>query len=158
MSFIPSQIESRNTYLDRVKPFMGKNIIKVFTGQRRVGKSYLLFQIMDLVKNQYPTSAILYINKEDLQFSALKTAQELHDYVINNQANSGKTFVFIDEIQDIIDFQVALRSLVLHENLDVYCTLACRSIGRFDFFLQQVEDTFRLGRRYASAVPSSNGP
>ena len=122
MTFIPSQIESRNSYLDRVRPFIGKNIIKVFTGQRRVGKSYLLFQIMDLVKKQYPKSTILYINKEDLQFSALQTAQELHDYVLKNQGKTGRTFVFIDEIQDIIDFQSALRSLVLYENLDLYCT------------------------------------
>jgi predicted AAA+ superfamily ATPase len=122
MTFIPSQIEFRNTYLDRVRPFIGKNIIKVFTGQRRVGKSYLLFQIMDLVKNQYPKSTILYINKEDLQFSALQTAQELLDYILKNQGKTGQTFVFIDEIQDIIDFQAALRSLVLYENLDLYCT------------------------------------
>lgn len=87
MTFIPSQIKSRNTYLDRVRPFIGKNIIKVFTGQRRVGKSYLLFQIMDLVKKQYPKSTILYINKEDLQFSALQTAQELHDYILESRKN-----------------------------------------------------------------------
>ena len=63
MTFIPSQIESRNTYLDRVRPFIGKNIIKVFTGQRRVGKSYLLFQIMDLVKKQYDLLMVSVLNK-----------------------------------------------------------------------------------------------
>ena len=43
---IPSNIIQRQTYLSRVKPFMGKPIAKVFTGQRRVGKSFMLFQIM----------------------------------------------------------------------------------------------------------------
>ncbi len=87
-----------------------------------MGKSYLLYQIIDLIKNQYSASTILYINKEDLKFSAIQTAQDLHDYIIDNQGKTGRTFVFIDEIQDIVDFQVALRSLVLHENLDLYCT------------------------------------
>lgn len=122
MSFIPSHIEPRATYLERVQPFIGKNLIKVFTGQRRVGKSYLLFQIMEQVKKDYSDCTIVYVNKEDLLFSALQTAQDLHDYVVAHEGKTGKTFVFIDEIQDIIDFQTALRSLVLHENLDLYCT------------------------------------
>lgn len=122
MIVIPSHIEPRSVYLDRVKPFIGKNLIKVFTGQRRVGKSYLLFQIMELVQKDYPASTLVYVNKEDLQFSAIKTAQDLHEYVLAHQGTTGKTFVFIDEIQDIVDFQAALRSLVLLENLDLYCT------------------------------------
>ena len=122
MTIIPSHIEPRSVYLDRVKPFIGKNLIKVFTGQRRVGKSYLLFQIMEQVQKDYPASTLIYVNKEDLQFSAIKTAQDLHEYVLAHQGTTGKTFVFIDEIQDIVDFQAALRSLVLLENLDIYCT------------------------------------
>jgi predicted AAA+ superfamily ATPase len=122
MNFIPSHIEPRATYIERVQPFIGKNLIKVFTGQRRVGKSYLLFQIMEQVKKDYSDCTIVYVNKEDLLFSALQTAQDLHDYVVAHEGKTGKTFVFIDEIQDIIDFQTALRSLVLHENLDLYCT------------------------------------
>lgn len=118
---IPPNVQERPHYIDRVKPFMEKNIIKVFTGQRRVGKSYLLFQLMQLIKN-VDGIAILYINKEDLAFSSLVTADDLHNYVIENKASSGKTYVFIDEIQDILNFEVALRSLLLHEDLDLYCT------------------------------------
>ena len=98
MTIIPSHIEPRSVYLDRVKPFIGKNLIKVFTGQRRVGKSYLLFQIMEQVQKDYPASTLIYVNKEDLQFSAIKTAQDLHEYVLAHQGTTGKTFVFIDEI------------------------------------------------------------
>ncbi|WP_348799475.1 ATP-binding protein [Flavobacterium adhaerens] len=122
MSIIPSKIEPRNTYIDRVQPFIGKNLIKVLTGQRRVGKSYLLFQIIELIKKQYPEAIIIYINKEDLLFSDIKNAKDLHDYVIANQSKTAKTFVFIDEIQDIENFEAALRSLLLNENLDLYCT------------------------------------
>ena len=123
MSFkIPDLIVKREDYIKRVLPFIGKNLIKVFTGQRRVGKSYLLFQIMDYLLGQDSQTAILYINKEDIVFSAIKTAQDLHDYVLQHKSNTTKTYVFIDEIQDIENFETALRSLLLHEDIDLYCT------------------------------------
>jgi len=119
---IPSNIRKRPAYLDKIKPFIGKPIIKVLTGQRRVGKSYLLYQIIQLVVEQDQNAEILYINKEDLAFSFLKTASDLNEYVLEKAAESRKTYVFIDEIQDIENFGDALRSLLLQENLDIYCT------------------------------------
>ena len=62
----------RQRYLDTVRPFIGKQLIKVFTGQRRVGKSYLLFQIMQEIRSANEHAPIIYINKEDLAFSHLK--------------------------------------------------------------------------------------
>ena len=121
-SKIPQNINRRMHYLNKVMPFMGKNIIKVFVGQRRVGKSYLLFQLMDYLKTHDNQGTIVYINKEDLAFSFLKTAEDLHDYVLKNKSGKGKTYVFIDEIQDIDRFEIALRSLLLHEDIDLYCT------------------------------------
>jgi hypothetical protein len=118
---IPQNIHNRVHYIDRVKPFMGQNIIKVFTGQRRVGKSYLLFQLIQLLQED-PENHVLYINKEDLAFSFIKTSEDLHQYVMEHKAEKGKTYVFIDEIQDIQDFEAALRSLLLREDLDLYCT------------------------------------
>ena len=118
---IPPVVYSRPHYVERVKPFMGQNIIKVFTGQRRVGKSYLLYQIMQLLAGLKDV-AILYINKEDLAFSHIKNAEDLQDYILQNKSSSSKTYVFIDEIQDIKNFQDALRSLLLREDLDLYCT------------------------------------
>ncbi|MGM0634762.1 MAG: ATP-binding protein [Bacteroidota bacterium] len=119
---IPNNIRKRPAYLDKIKPFIGKPIIKVLTGQRRVGKSYLLYQIIQLVVEQDQNAEILYINKEDLAFSFLKTASDLNEYVLEKAAESRKTYVFIDEIQDIENFGDALRSLLLQENLDIYCT------------------------------------
>lgn len=119
---IPKNIRVRPHYIEKVRPFMNQNIIKVFTGQRRVGKSYLLFQIIQLLQKNDKKSPIIYINKEDLQFSDIKTAEQLHEYVLSNKSVLGKTYVFIDEIQDIEDFGTALRSLLLHEDLDLYCT------------------------------------
>jgi len=109
-------------YLDRIIPFIGKNIIKVLTGQRRVGKSYLLFQLMEVVRKKDLQAKIIYINKEDLSFAAIKNAVDLNDHVLKNKSVSGKTYVFVDEVQEIADFESALRSLLLHDDLDIYCT------------------------------------
>ena len=122
MNTIPSHIITRSHYLNKVKPFINQSIIKVFTGQRRVGKSYLLFQLMDYLKTVHSEPSILYINKEDLVFSFIATAVDLVTYVNENASKTSKTYLFIDEIQDITDFSIALRSLLLHENLDIYCT------------------------------------
>lgn len=112
----------RQKYLKRIEPFIGKNLIKVFTGQRRVGKSYLLFQLMEEVKKRDSEAKILYINKEDLSFAHIRNADDLNAYVLQNKSADGKTYVFIDEIQDIENFEAALRSLLLDKNLDLYCT------------------------------------
>jgi len=119
---IPQNIQTRMHYLNRLRPFIGQNIIKVLTGQRRVGKSYLLFQIIQLIQQEDSEASIIYINKEDLEFSFIKTAGDLNKYVLKNKSKSGKTYVFIDEIQDIENFGTALRSLLLTEDLDLYCT------------------------------------
>lgn len=112
----------RPLYLNRVKPFIGKNLIKVFTGSRRVGKSYLLFQIMNLIREDQPGALIIYINKEDLKFADIKTAADLHALVQKCKSKKSKTYIFIDEIQDILEFESALRSLLLDTSLDIYCT------------------------------------
>ena len=118
----PPHIELRDHYLEKVKPFIGKGIIKVLTGQRRVGKTYLLFQIISFIQKETPNAPIMYINKEDLEFDHIKTAKHLHDYVLKEKSGTGKNYVFIDEIQDIENFGTALRSLLLQADLDVYCT------------------------------------
>jgi hypothetical protein len=118
----PANLRIRPHYLDKLRPFIGKTLIKVLTGQRRVGKSYLLFQVINLIKEENPAAAILYINKEDLAFSFIKTADDLNEYILDNKSKSAKTYVFIDEVQDIENFESALRSLLLHKDLDIYCT------------------------------------
>ena len=112
----------RQRYLNTVRPFIGKQLIKVFTGQRRVGKSYLLFQIMQEIRAADKHVPMVYINKEDLAFSYLKTAQDLADFVLSEKKSGRKNYFFIDEIQEIQDFEAALRSLLLDDELDLYCT------------------------------------
>ena len=112
----------RNEYIQRILPFVGKNIIKVLVGQRRVGKSYLLLQIMDEVKKINPDVHCIFINKESLEFDSIKDYNDVLEYVNQHALLNKKNALFIDEIQDIKEFEKALRHFGLNENFDIYCT------------------------------------
>lgn len=118
----PSYIIQRESYTSRIEPFMTKPIVKVFTGQRRVGKSFMLFQIMQLILKKEPKANIIYINKEDIAFDEIKTASELNKYIIVHSSDEKMNYIFIDEIQEITNFEKAIRSLLLNENNDIYIT------------------------------------
>ncbi|MBI4667754.1 MAG: ATP-binding protein [Elusimicrobia bacterium] len=115
---------AREDYTDRVKPFLDKNIIKVIVGQMRVGKSYLLVQIMDSVKNRGgPQKNIVYINKELHEFDDIKNYKDLLSYVKKHSDKRKKTtYLFVDEIQDIDQFEKALRSLQAQGGCDIFIT------------------------------------
>lgn len=112
----------RRKYQDMIIPFMGKQLIKVLTGQRRVGKSYILKQTIGFISREDPSGHVIYINKEDLNFESIKTAADLHSYVLGNTREGVKNYVFVDEIQEIADFEKAMRSLLLNPVYDLYCT------------------------------------
>lgn len=112
----------RPLYLDRLKPFIGKSLIKVLIGQRRVGKSYLLMQLRDIIKKQSPEIQIIYINKEQHEFSTITNSDDLFQYLKETVVGEGKVALFIDEIQDIESFEITLRDLATRGNYDIYCT------------------------------------
>ena len=119
---LPSNIIQREAYISRIVPFMEKPIAKVFTGQRRVGKSFMLFQIIQLIFNKDPEANIIYINKEDIAFDNIITTADLNNYIISNLTGQKKNYIFIDEIQEIPGFEKTIRSLLLDENNDIYIT------------------------------------
>lgn len=113
----------RTYYLERIRPFMNKDVIKVLVGQRRVGKSYLLLQIMDeLVSQGRKKNDILYINKELHEFEAIRDYRDLLRYVKQSAKGRKKISLFIDEIQGISQFEKALRDLQAGGGYDIYCT------------------------------------
>ncbi|PIZ71130.1 ATPase [Candidatus Peregrinibacteria bacterium CG_4_10_14_0_2_um_filter_43_11] len=112
----------RDIYLKRIEPFIDKDVIKVLVGQRRVGKSYLLFQIMDLIKKKHKNPNIVYINKELNEFENILNHKDLLEFIGKKVIKNVKTYVFIDEIQDIGQFEKALRSLQAEGLYDIYCT------------------------------------
>lgn len=111
----------RHKYLEMIKPFIGKDIIKVIIGQRRVGKTTILRQVMALIEKKQPNSNTIYINKEQHQFKHIETSEDLFQHVKSNLSQSKDNYVFIDEIQEIADFEIALRQLLV-EGIDLYCT------------------------------------
>ena len=118
----PRILKKRKGYIDRIKPFMQKSVVKVLTGQRRVGKSFLLYQLIEEILAEEPDANIIYVNLEDFTFSSLQTAEDLHPYIISHSKEKVKNYIFIDEIQDIPGFEKVIRSLLLNEDNDIYIT------------------------------------
>ncbi len=105
----------RDLYLSRIQNYVGNKLIKVLVGQRRVGKSYILRQIMaDLVDTHgVNPNNIFYLNKEFLAFDKIETSkqlQELFEYYEDNISQEGKIYIFIDEIQNIDKWELFINS------------------------------------------------
>lgn len=118
----PRTLKKRKGYIERIKPFMRKSVAKVLTGQRRVGKSFLFYQLIEVIVGEEPEANIIYINLEDFAFSSLQTAEDLHSYIIAHCKERKRNYIFIDEIQDIPGFEKVIRSLLLNEDNDIYIT------------------------------------
>lgn len=113
---------SRPAYLNKVIPFIDKPVIKIFTGQRRSGKSYLLLQTIDYIRKKYPDSNLIYINKELPDFNFIKDDETLWSFIKSQHQEGQKAFVFIDEVQEIFQFEKSLRGLLATGDYDIYCT------------------------------------
>ncbi len=109
----------REHYLKRIRGFYDSDLIKIITGVRRCGKSIILEQIMNEIKEK--TDNIIYLNFEDERIiSNISNCEQLLDYVDNNR-KSGLCYVFFDEIQEVTDWQKACKTLRLH-NTSVFIT------------------------------------
>ncbi len=131
---------SRPIYLNRISPFIGQNLIKVLVGQRRVGKSYLLLQLMDLIQESEPGAPMIYINKELHEFESIHDHLSLTRYLNTQIKRDERNYIFIDEIQDIAGFEKALRSLQAKGEHDIYIT------GSNAFLLSGELATYLSGR------------
>ena len=112
----------RTEYLEQLKRFKDKDLIKVVTGIRRCGKSTLFELFINYLKdNGIKDNQIIKINLEDADYN-FASYKELYDYV-NKQLDSKKQFyVFLDEVQNVPMFQKAVDSLYIKKNVDVYIT------------------------------------
>lgn len=116
------EIIPRKKYLDKIIPYIDKGIIKVLTGQRRVGKSYILRAVSNLIKQNNPRANIININLEDFAFAKITDAEALHHEIAARLSASEKNYIFIDEIQEVRDFDRVIRSLCLDPLNDIYVT------------------------------------
>lgn len=113
----------REIYLKQLRSFKEKQLIKVITGIRRCGKSTLLEQFTDELKQSgVDENRIIFINFEDLRYESLLDYRKLYEYIDERLEGSDRTYIFLDEIQKVRDFQKAVDSLYIKKNTDIYIT------------------------------------
>ena len=111
----------RNKYVNKIEKYLGKDTIIVLTGQRRVGKSYILKMIRD-IKGQDDNNNIIYIDKEKKSFDHIKTYQDLNSYIDAHYQNEKMNYILVDEIQEIEEFERTIRSYITETNAEVIVT------------------------------------
>ena len=113
----------RPEYLNELKRFKDKELIKVVTGIRRCGKSTLLQMFKEyLISIGVEEEQIISINLEDLRYNFIKDYMDLYNYITNKLKSDKKNYIFIDEIQIIPEFQKVADSLYINKNVDLYIT------------------------------------
>lgn len=135
---------ARKRYLDTLRVLKDKNLIKVATGVRRCGKSTLMAQFQDLLRNENGKVSILAINMDmpEFRFLAEKNWKEIYDYIVKHLKKSVTNYVFIDEVQNVPEFEKLLEGLYVHPNIDLYVT------GSNAFLLSSELATLLTGRAY----------
>jgi predicted AAA+ superfamily ATPase len=112
----------RPHYTEQIRAYVGQPIIKILTGQRRVGKSFILKQLMEKISHTDKQTHIIYIDKELKEFASIQTDDDLYQYVVAHLQPEKQNYLFVDEVQEINRFQYALRSLLAEGKCDIYCT------------------------------------
>ena len=112
---------TRELYANKVDAWIGKGQIIVLTGQRRVGKSYILKDFLERHKND-PESNFIYINKERKKYDALKNYEQLNAYIDEHWVDDVHNFILIDEVQEIDSWERSVRSYRAEENTDIIIT------------------------------------
>lgn len=111
----------RQSYIDKIERYLGKETIIVLVGQRRVGKSCMMKMIRDRKKAD-DSNNIIFIDKEKREFDNIQTYQDLNDYIGEHFLSDKHNYILIDEIQDIKEFERSIRSYRTEPNTDIIIT------------------------------------
>ena len=170
---------NREDYLSILKNFKDKQIIKVITGIRRCGKSTLLEIFQEyLLKTGVERSQIISINFENSDYEELQDRKKLYEYIKQKLVKGKKTYVFLDEIQNVKDFEKTVDSLFINKDVDLYITgsnaylfsseLATLLTGRyieikmlplsFKEYVSAFEDKTDLSRKFRDYLRYSSFP
>lgn len=114
-------IINRPDYTDKVLRLFGKGLIIALTGQRRVGKSFIMKQVINQLSVD-DNNNIIYVDKEDELFHSIITHTELTQYVEEHLLKDKTNYLFIDEVQNIKEFELTLRSLHSREACEIVIT------------------------------------
>jgi predicted AAA+ superfamily ATPase len=111
----------RQSYLDKIERYLGKDTIIILTGQRRIGKSYILRLFRDKVIKE-ATANVIFINKEKHEFDGIKTYTDLNSYIDARRNKSKTNYILVDEIQDIEGFEKSVRSYYEEPDIELIVT------------------------------------
>ena len=115
------EIISRKYYADKIDSWLGKEIVIVLTGQRRVGKSYILKDFIQRHENEADAN-IIYIDKEKRSFRFIQDGEQLGTYIDEHFVSTKHNYILVDEIQDIEEWERPIRSFRTEQNTDIIIT------------------------------------
>ena len=115
---------TREAYMQKIRPFINSDLVKVLTGIRRCGKSVMLELIkQELLRQGIAETQFISFNFENMSFAHLHAAQALHEEIIKLSKNiTGKIYFFFDEIQEVKDWEKCINSLRIELDCDIYLT------------------------------------
>ncbi len=169
----------RENYLSILRNFKDKQIIKVITGIRRCGKSTLLELFQEYLKeNGVEEKQIVSINFENADYEYLQDRKKLYEYLKEKLVKDKKTYIFLDEVQNVPEFEKTVDSLFINKDVDIYITgsnaymlsseLATLLTGRyieikmlplsFKEYLSTFEDKTDLTRKFRDYLRYSSFP
>ncbi len=170
---------NRENYFSILKNFKDQQIIKVITGIRRCGKSTLLEMFQDYLKETgIDEKQIISINFENSDYEELQDRKKLYEYIKERLVQGSKTYIFLDEIQNVAEFEKTVDSLFINKNIDLYITgsnaylfsseLATLLTGRyieikmlplsFKEYISAFEDKTDLSRKFRNYLKYSSFP
>ena len=113
----------RELYLSKIRPFYDSDLIKVIVGIRRSGKSTIMMQIIDELKdNNISEEQIIYINFEYKEFSFIRNDDDLYSYIKSFIKNDSKYYIFLDEIQNVDKWEKTVNSFKAKEKYSIFIT------------------------------------
>lgn len=113
----------RELYLSKIRPFYDSDLIKVIVGIRRAGKSTIMMQIIDELKDKnISEEQIIYINFEYKEFSFIRNDDDLYSYIKSFIKNDSKYYIFLDEIQNVDKWEKTVNSFKAKEKYSIFIT------------------------------------
>ncbi len=170
---------NRETYLSILKNFKDQQIIKVITGIRRCGKSTLLEMFQDYLKETgVKEEQIISINFENADYEEMQDRKKLYEYLKSKLVKGKKTYIFLDEVQNVAEFEKTVDSLFINKDVDLYITgsnawllsseLATLLTGRyieikmlplsFKEYMSTLEDKTDISRKFRDYLRYSSFP
>lgn len=111
----------RQSYLEQIERYLGKDTIIILTGQRRIGKSYILRMFRDKVSTAENTN-VIFIDKENHEYDSIRTYTDLNAYIDARRVRGRTNYILIDEIQDIEAFERSVRSYNEEPDVEIIVT------------------------------------